>query len=139
MSMLKDFKVIEITKTSEPACIVIEDNKLRFTKPVAIELGYPAFVRLLLDEKGKRMAIQVARGNESNVIKFSKDKETQKASIIYQNAVMVDMIRATMPDWKKGVKYRTKGILSKEDKAFIFDLNEAEEYERFSRKVKMTE
>jgi hypothetical protein len=50
MSMLDNFKVIEITKTTEPACVIIEDNKLRFTKPVAIELGYPAYVRILLDD-----------------------------------------------------------------------------------------
>lgn len=135
MSMLDNFKVIEITKTTEPACVIIEDNKMRFTKPVAIELGYPGFVRVLLDDAGQRIAIQVAKGNESNVIKFSQDKETQKASIIYQNAVMVDLIRAVMPSWEKGVKYRAKGVLSKEDKAIVFDLKSAEVYERFARKA----
>lgn len=134
MGMLDNFKVIEITKTTEPACVIIEDNKMRFTKPVAIELGYPAFVRVLLDDAGQRFAIQVARGNESNVIKFSADKDTQKNSILYQNAVMVDLIRATMPSWQKGVKYRAKGILSKEDKAIVFDLKSAEVYERFAKK-----
>ena len=57
--MLDNFKVIEITKTTEPACVIIEDNKMRFTKPVAIELGYPAFVRVLMDDAGQRIAIQV--------------------------------------------------------------------------------
>jgi len=133
--MLDNFKVIEITKTTEPACVIIEDSKMRFTKPVAIELGYPAFVRVLMDDAGQRIAIQVAKGNESNVIKFSADKETQKASIIYQNAVMVDLIRAMMPSWEKGVKYRAKGVLSKEDKAIVFDLKTAEVYERFTRKA----
>ena len=82
MGMLDNFKVIEITKTTEPACVIIEDNKMRFTKPVAIELGYPAFVRVLMDDAGQRIAIQVAKGNESNVIKFSGDKENQKSSIV---------------------------------------------------------
>lgn len=134
MSMLENFKVIEITKTTEPACVIIEDNKMRFTKPVAIELGYPGYVRVLMDEAGKRIAIQVAKGNESNVIKFSADKDNQKSSIIYQNVIMVDLIRSMMPSWEKGVKYRAKGILSKEDKAIVFDLKTAEVYERFARK-----
>ena len=99
--MLDNFKVIEITKTTEPACVIIEDNKLRFTKPVAIELGYPAYVRILLDDAGQRIAIQVAKGNESNVVKFSAEKESQKTSIVYQNAVMVDLIRGVMPSWRK--------------------------------------
>ena len=135
MGMLDNFKVIEITKTTEPACVIIEDNKMRFTKPVAIELGYPAFVRVLMDDAGQRIALQVAKGNESNVIKFSGDKENQKTSIVYQNAVMLDLIRAMMPSWEKGVKYSAKGILSKEDKAIVFDLKSAEVYQRFSRKA----
>lgn len=134
MSMLENFKVIEITKTTEPACVIIEDNKMRFTKPVAIELGYPGYVRVLMDAAGKRIAIQVAKGNESNVIKFSADKDNQKSSIIYQNVIMVDLIRSMMPSWEKGVKYRAKGVLSKEDKAIVFDLKTAEVYERFARK-----
>ena len=76
--MLDNFRVIEITKTTEPACVIIEDNKMRFTKPVAIELGYPAFIRILLDDAGQRLAIQVAKGNESNVVKFSSDKDSRK-------------------------------------------------------------
>lgn len=132
--MLENFKVIEITKTTEPACVIIEDNKMRFTKPVAIELGYPGYVRVLMDAAGKRIAIQVAKGNESNVIKFSADKDNQKSSIIYQNVIMVDLIRSMMPSWEKGVKYRAKGVLSKEDKAIVFDLKTAEVYERFARK-----
>lgn len=132
--MLENFKVIEITKTTEPACVIIEDNKMRFTKPVAIELGYPGYVRVLMDDAGKRIAIQVAKGNESNVIKFSADKDNQKSSIIYQNVIMVDLIRSMMPSWEKGVKYRAKGVLSKEDKAIVFDLKTAEVYERFARK-----
>lgn len=135
MGMLDNFKVIEITKTTEPACVIIEDNKMRFTKPVAIELGYPAYIRVLLDDAGQRIAIQAAKGNESNVVKFSGDKDSQKTSIVYQNAVMVDLIRAVMPSWEKGVKYRAKGTLSKEDKAIVFDLKTAEVYERFRRKV----
>lgn len=134
MGMLENFKVIEVTKTTEPACVIIEDNKMRFTKSVAIELNYPGFVRILMDEAGKRIAIQVAKGNESNVVKFSGDKETQKTSVIYQNAVMVDLIRALMPSWEKGVKYCAKGVLSKEDKAFVFDLKTAEVYSRYVRR-----
>lgn len=133
--MLDNFKVIEITKTNEPACVIIEDNKMRFTLSAVIELGYPAYIRILLDDAGQRMAIQVAKGNESNVIKFSDDKEKQKKSIVYQNAVMVELIRSVMPSWAKGTKYRAKGILSKEDKAIVFDLKSAEVYQRFNKKA----
>lgn len=136
MGMLDNFKVFEITKATEPACVIIEDNKMRFTKSVIIELGYPSYVRILLDDAGQRMAIQVAKGNESNIIKFSEDKDKQKTSIVYQNAVMLDLIRGVMPSWKAGTKYCARGVLSKEDKAVVFDLKTAEVYQRFTKKNK---
>ncbi len=137
MGMLDNFKVIEITKATEPACVIFEDNKMRFTKAVAIELGNPQFVRLLMDADGKRIAIQVAKGNESNVIKFvqEKDKEPNNKSVIYQNVVIVDMIRTMMPSWEKGKKYFVKGVVSREDKAIVFNLKTGEQYTRFTKKT----
>ncbi len=130
MGLLDNFRVIEVTKAAEPSYVIIEDNKMRFTKSCAVELGFPPFIRVLLDDQGQRMAIQVAKGNESNVIKFSADKENQTKAILFQNAVMVDLIRGIMPDWEKGKKYRAKGVFSKDDKAIVFDLKTAEPYER---------
>lgn len=130
--MLENFKVLEVVKSVEPTCLIIDDKHLRFTKPVVTVLDYPSFAKILLDEEGKRVAVQVARGNEANTIAFSKSKDEQKSSVIFQNAVMVSIIRGVMPEWKPGEKYSIAGQYSKEDKAVIFDLKTAKPYWRRS-------
>jgi len=59
-----------------------------------------------------------------------KGKEEQKSSVIFQNAVMVSIIRGIMPEWKAGEKFSIAGQYSKDDKAVIFDLNTAKPYWR---------
>jgi hypothetical protein len=128
--MLENFKVLEVIKSVEPACVIIDDKHLRFTKPVVSLLDFAPFAKILMDDQGKRIAIQVARGNEANTINFSKSKDEQKSSVMFQNAVMVSLIRGIMPEWKPGEKYSIAGQFSKEDKAVIFDLKTAKPYWR---------
>ena len=130
--MLENFKVMEIVHTTEPACVIIDDKQLRFTKPVIAMLDYAPTAKLLMDEQGKQIAIQVTRSSDSNSFSFSKSKEEQKASVTFQNAVMVSLIRSMMPEWKAGEKYSVVGQFSKEDKAIIFDLKAAKPYWRRS-------
>lgn len=128
--MLENFKVLEVIKSVEPACLIIDDKHLRFTKPVITLLDFAPHAKILMDADGKRVAIQVARGNEANTINFSKGKDEQKSSVIFQNAVMVSIIRGIMPEWKAGEKFSIAGQYSKDDKAVIFDLNTAKPYWR---------
>ena len=130
--MLENFKVMEIVHATEPACVIIDDKQLRFTKPVITMLDYAPTTKLLMDEQGKQIAIQVTRSSDSNSFSFSKSKEEQKASVTFQNAVMVSLIRSMMPEWKLGEKFSVVGQYSKEDKAVIFDLKTAKPYWRRS-------
>lgn len=130
--MLENFKVMEIIHATEPACVIIDDKQLRFTKPVISLLDFAPTAKLLMDEQGKQIAIQVTRSSDSNSFPFSKNKDEQKASVTFQNAVMVALIRSMMPEWKPGEKYSVAGQFSKEDKAIIFDLKTAKPYWRRS-------
>jgi len=130
--MLENFKVMEIVHTTEPACVIIDDKQLRFTKPVITLLDFAPTAKLLMDEQGKQIALQVTRSSDSNSFPFSKNKDEQKASVTFQNAVMVALIRSMMPEWKPGEKYSVAGQFSKEDKAVIFDLKTAKPYWRRS-------
>lgn len=107
-------------------------KQLRFTKPVISLLDFAPTAKLLMDEQGKQIAIQVTRSSDSNSFPFSKNKDEQKASVTFQNAVMVALIRGMMPEWKPGEKYSVAGQFSKEDKAVIFDLKTAKPYWRRS-------
>lgn len=130
--MLENFKVLEIIKNADPACLIIDDKALRFTKAIISMLDYPAYTRLLMDTEGKRLAIQISRGNEANSFAFSKGKDVQKTAIKLQNAAIVSLIRGMMPEWGQNDKFSIIGKFSKEDKAIIFDLNQAKPYSRRS-------
>lgn len=129
--MLKDFTVIEIVKQVGPLHVIIEQNRLRFVKSVVEAMEFAPVVRYLLDEKGKRFAVQVTKESDPQAVKFSKPQAEQGAkAVLYQNQELADVIRGLMPDWNSEAKYRVKGVYSKSDKAVVFDLNDAEEYSR---------
>lgn len=129
--MLKDFTVIEIVKQVGPLVVIIEPTKLRFVKAVVEALEFTPFVRYLVDNKGKRIAVQLCKEKETQAVKFSKPQAEQGAkAVLYQNAELVTLIRGLMPEWEEGKKYSIEGVYSKADKAVIFDLKEATEYTR---------
>ena len=130
--MLKNFEVIEIVKTVPHMDLIIEPNKLRQTRGIVEALEYAPYVRYLLDHKGKKLAIQITNEKDPQKIKFSKPMAEQgQKAVLYQNADLVAVIRALMPEWDAEMKYKVSGVYSKTDKAVIFDLTTAEEYARF--------
>ena len=129
--MLKDFTVIEIVKTIGPLSVIIEPNKLRFVKAVVEAMEYTPYVRYLVDNKGKRFAIQLCKEKDTQAVKFSKPIAEQGAkAVLYQNQELVDVIRGLMPEWGADKKYSVTGVYCKSDMAVVFDLKEAEEYSR---------
>lgn len=129
--MLKDFTVIEIVKTLGPLTVIIEPNKLRFVKSVVEAMEYTPYVHYLIDNKGKRFAIQLCKEKEVQAVPFSKPVAEQGAkAVLYQNQELVSVIRSLMPDWNAEMKYSVNGVYSKADKAVVFNLQEAEEYSR---------
>lgn len=135
--MLKNFEVIEIVKQVAPMELIIEPTKLRQTRGIVEALEYAPYVRFLLDHKGKKLAIQITNEKDPQKIKFSKPlaEQGQKA-VLFQNTDLVAVIRALMPEWKPEMKYKVSGVYSKTDKAVVFDLTTAEEYERFINRHK---
>lgn len=132
--MLENFEVIEIKKVvtpkENPLNIIIEPKRVRFVKAVIEALGFPPFVKYLMNANGQQFAVQIGRGNEGNTVKFSKPKEEQKTAIVYQNEVLISLVRGMMPEWDADTKYIVTGTYSKEDKAVIFDLKHGQPYSR---------
>lgn len=132
--MLENFEVIEIKKVvtpkEAPLNIIIEPKRVRFVKAVIEALGYAPFAKYLINPKGKQFAVQVGKGNEGNTVKFSKAKEAQKTAIVYQNDVMINLVRGMMPEWDAETKYIVTGKYYKDEKAVIFNLADAVPYSR---------
>lgn len=132
--MLKDFTVIEIVKQVASLTLIIEPNKLRQTRGIVEALEYAPMVRYLLDRNGRRLAIQVAGPKDKQALKFSQPADEQGArAVLTQNADLLGMIRGMMPEWDPEKKYRVEGSYSKNEKAVIFELENAKPYARHSR------
>lgn len=129
--MLKNFEVIEITKKVSPLTLILESNKMRFTKGIVEALEYAPLVRFLIDRQNKRLAVQITGEKDTQKAGFSKPEADQKGkAVLLQNADLLALVRGIMPEWDPQQKYSVNGVYSKGDKAVIFDLKKAEQYSR---------
>lgn len=127
--LTKEFEVIEVRKKVPPLYLIIEPTKLRQTRGIVEALECAPYVRYLLDSKHGRLAIQVATDKDAQRMRFAKKGQQMKATtILCQNAKLVGMIRDCMSGWAPDERYIIRGQYSKNDKAVIFDLHEAEIY-----------
>jgi hypothetical protein len=122
-----NFEVLDIPVHGTPD-MFLNQTGVTFTKKVVEDMGYPQYVRHLLDVKKKAFAIQVCKENENRAMKFSKPKGEQKNSVEANSKGLFEALRHILGDsWHKGMRYRVPGIYFPDAKAMVFDLAAAEE------------
>lgn len=94
--MLEKFTVIDLIKTRSASVVTFTGNIVKFNIQTAQELGYPPFVQLLIDQKGKQFAVRVCKEDAPNAVSFSKPMGDQKYQIKINNIAVVDLVRKTM-------------------------------------------
>lgn len=121
------FEVINIESKGNNL-LTLNKNSLTFDRSVAEALGYPGYVKPLLDRDNKVFAIQVCKANSLNSIPFSKPETKQKGSVKLQYSAIKNSLRIVMGDqWQEAMRYQLKGTYIPEQKAMIFELNHYEE------------
>ena len=129
-SLLQGFEEVRLVKPVGKIVMTVTDNAVRFNKATAVVLGYPAFVKVLINERTKQIAITPTTAKADNGIKFSKGEGKQAASITVRDAAVVEAIKqffeiAEVPEDQ--VAYQSVlGESHPNDKAVIFDANKAE-------------
>lgn len=122
-----NFEVINIEATGENM-LTINKNSINFDRSIADLLGYSSHVKPLLDRENKIFAIQCCKGTVSRALSFSKPETQQKGSIKIPSLAMRNTLKELMREsWKTNKRYQVKGTFNKENKAFIFDLNDFKE------------
>ncbi len=120
-----NFNVIDVT-TRGAVDILINPRGITISRGVADEMGYPAFVRMLVDSESKVFAIQACKQTDENAYKFSKPKGEQLKPINCQTAAVKQIIRSLMADtWNDGDSYRINGVYYRDAKAMVFNLKSA--------------
>ena len=87
-------------------------------------LGYPRYVRILYNEKRKRLAVQVCAEKESGAIKASKGKILEKPLLL--SSLVVQSRIWNLCEWDTKKNYRVYGVLRSQQELVEFDLMKAE-------------
>ncbi|MCI1674157.1 MAG: hypothetical protein LKI34_08090 [Bifidobacterium tibiigranuli] len=122
---LQGFEEVAIAEPVGKLTMTVMDSKIRFNKATAAELGYPAYVKVLINDKTRQVALQSCTGRDANAIKFSKPEGKQISSVTVSNTVLVAAIGKffTLKPAPEGeISYQTAaGTLNKDEKAVVFD------------------
>lgn len=88
-------------------------------------LGFPAYVKVLINDKTRQIAVTPTTAKADNAIKFSKPEGKQAASVSVKEATLIEAVKAyfTLPEAPEGeIAYQSvNGTAYPESKTVIFD------------------
>lgn len=132
----KDFnlEVVTVERSLSDLSMTVNKNFVTFSKGIVLELDYPAQVLIAFNKDTKVMGIQVCRAKTRGSFKFSKPEGEQKGTVQLMSKNLRDTLFYIMDEWTEKKRYKVEGIHIPEDKAFIFELKNAEELPEFRKK-----
>ena len=111
MSVLEKFKLVElITTRTDAVATFITGNQIKFNSATHVDLGYPAYIQMFVDEKGKQFAIKACKENDPNAMKFSKPAGEQRYPIKLTCAPAANAVRKVM-EWTQEQSMNVPGAI----------------------------
>ncbi|WP_368095518.1 hypothetical protein [Bifidobacterium adolescentis] len=77
MSVLDGFEAVGEKTTTNKMTMTVMESSVRFSKGVTEALGCPSYVKLLVNDKQKKIAVQACDAKDENAIKFCKTKRSK--------------------------------------------------------------
>ena len=97
MSVLEKFKLVElITSRTDSVATFMNGNQIKFNAATFVDLGYPEYIQLFVEEKGKQFAIKACKADAPQAIKFSKPAGEQRYPIKISCAPAANAVRRVM-------------------------------------------
>ena len=125
MSVLEKFKLVElITTRTDAVATFVSGNQIKFNSATHVDLGYPAYIQMFVDDKGKQFAIKACKENDPNAIKFSKPAGEQRYPIKLTCAPAVKSVRKIM-GWDDDLGMNVPGAIFHDEGVIIFALEQA--------------
>lgn len=119
--MLEGFKIVNLA-TGLPT-LSITKNGVALNKSAIIKLDYAERVYLMMDEGGKRIAVQKCTDNDESSIPFYRK---QKSMMVRWNNADLETQIEKMMNWDLKIQgYKVAGEFLDEENALVFDLNKA--------------
>ena len=142
MGVLDGFKEIELQEPKSESVMTISSSSLKFNKATAVELNYPAYIKVLTNAQTRQIGIRPCSAKAKNSIKFSEEESKQHYAIILKvPAVQADFRRLFSFENEEGEKltYSLKGTFYPEEQAIVYNLDDVkpkEEKKRQGRRKK---
>ena len=125
MSVLDSFKLVElITTRTDAVATFAGGNNIKFNSATHIDLDYPAFIQMYVDEKGKKFAIKVCKETDPQAQKYSKPAGEQKYPIKLTCAPVAKTVRKIM-NWEEDLGMNVPGAIFADEGVIIFALEQA--------------
>lgn len=125
MSVLEKFKLVElITTRTDAVATFVTGNQIKFNAATFTDLGFPAFVQLFVEEKGKQFAIKVCKETDPQAIAFSKPAGEQRYPIKITCAPAAMAVRKIMV-WDSNASWNVPGAIFADEGVIIFSLEQA--------------
>ncbi|RSX58059.1 hypothetical protein [Bifidobacterium samirii] len=128
-SLLQGFEEVRLIKPIGKTVMTVTASAVRFNKATAAALGFPAYVKVLVNENAKQIAIVPTTAKADNGIKFSKGEDKQTASISVKDATVIEAVTrffefAEAPEGEVAYQSVT-GEAHQLDKVVIFNVADA--------------
>ena len=125
MSVLERFKLVElITTRTESIATFMSGNQIKFNSATFVDLGYPAYIQIFVEEKGKQFAIKACKETDPNAIKFSKPAAEQKYPIKITCGPAANVVRKVM-GWGNEESWNAPGAIFADEGVIIYSLEQA--------------
>ena len=127
MGILEGFEVVNLVAAKGASTLTATASSLKFNKATATELNYPPYIRMLVDAKNRKVAIQPCTEKDPNAVSFSAPEEKQTYAIIVKVPALVAELRRMLQFEKDGrkVTYTISGTCYPEENVIIYDLADA--------------
>ena len=121
-SVLEGFEVVELEQSKGDSVLTLTSTNLKFNKATAVELGYPAFVRMLVNAATKQVAIQPCSEKTKNAVPFSKDESKQTYAVVVKVPALLTAVRKLAGSNEGDGAISFNGVLYPNERTVIFDL-----------------
>lgn len=127
---LQGFTEISLSDPVLKPVLTVTDSVLRFNKDTARALGFPAYVKVFINARTKRIAIQPCTKDEPNAVRFSKPEEKQLLSISVKTPKVLNAVLPYFlplepaPEGETSYK-NVKGTEYAKEQVVIFDVADA--------------
>lgn len=122
------FKVIELKEKVEESILTISAKALKFNRGTARNLGCPAKVRLMVNEKLLQLAVVPTLDFDEDGVDFSFDENSRKMQISVKEPAVMNAVKKIAVLEKEGqaIQLAIKGTMYLEERVIIYDFTEAE-------------